>query len=399
MKKLLIVFFVAVLIFSSFITVSAAENDADLVVTGDFNKDTKILTVHASVNNIKPEYGIIIVEYHINYDKNELALMEANVNMPDLWKPHVESQNAENLSRRVADGKYSWSIVMAKVKLGIKEDEQLTIDLKFKVKQETDISVRFDRIVVATEVPFKYNGKTMYEPTEISVNDATLEFDSRTSNGNDVSVDNNDVSKEPVNPPTNNTTSQPSTPTTSEPSDIPDIPLTSEEPDISVESDPVESEEPNVSLDSETPESENPTVSENPIESEAPSTSDVPSVSDDPATSDEPNNTVSNDGENSDVSHTDENSDEIADASENVSDSNGEGIIVMPEINNSKDDSDPTTNESTTDESDADINFEEDHSDMIQTIIWIVVGVLGAAIIAISAVLFVRKSKKVDPDA
>ena len=96
--------------FSGFVTVSAAENDAELVVTGDFDKDTKILTVHASVNNIKPEYGVIIVEYHINYDKSDLALMEAKVNMPDLWKPHVESQNAEDLSRRVADGKYSWAI-------------------------------------------------------------------------------------------------------------------------------------------------------------------------------------------------------------------------------------------------------------------------------------------------
>ncbi len=356
MKKLLIYFFVAVLIFSSFTTVSAKEYDAQLVVTGDFNKDTKILTVHASINNIKPEYGIIVVQYQINYDTSDLALMEANVNMPDLWKPHVESQNAEDLSHRISDGKYSWSIVMAKVKLGIKEDEQLTIDLKFKVKKEADISVRFDNIVVATEIPFKYNGKTMYEPTEISVNDATLEFDSRVSN-NDVDVNNNDVSREPV-------TSQPTKPETPETPETPDVPLTPEVPTV-----------PNGNGSGQSGESTN---------------------------SQTPSGSTSSESSEPDESTVVDNSNDVSDTSNHVpgeeSNSQGEGIVVMPEINNSVDGYE-NSDEGKDIESNTEADNGDDNTDMTKTIIWIVVSLVAVASIAFAIVLFVRKSKKVDTNA
>lgn len=144
MKKLTFLLVITILIAAiPFVVFAESGYDVTTKVNGELIKDESIYKLNITLNNIKDKSGIALIEYDIKFDPAVFQLTKSDVKVPDIWKEHIETEMAENLSRQVGDGEYNWLWIMAFEGYGIKEDGQFALDLEFKVlkEAETEISV------------------------------------------------------------------------------------------------------------------------------------------------------------------------------------------------------------------------------------------------------------------
>lgn len=152
MKKLAFLLILSILVatvpFAAF-----AENNYMVTtkVEGELTKDDNVYKLHVSLNDIKDETGVALAEYVIKFDPEVIQLTNADVKVPDIWKDHIDSEMAENMSRKLNDGEYSWLWVMALEGYGIKEDGQLALDLDFSVLKETETEISVSVVTVLND--------------------------------------------------------------------------------------------------------------------------------------------------------------------------------------------------------------------------------------------------------
>lgn len=167
MKKLTLL-----LIFSLIIAVIpfavTAENDYDVTtkVSGELVEGEDIYKLSVSLVDIKDETGVAFLEYGIKFDPAVLQLQKADVKVPDIWKEHIDTEMAEDLSRQLNDGEFGWVWVMSQVGYGIKEDGQLALNLEFKVLDSAKTDINVSSLMVTND-----------NMEEISANSVTLTVD------------------------------------------------------------------------------------------------------------------------------------------------------------------------------------------------------------------------------
>ncbi|MBE6691787.1 MAG: hypothetical protein E7586_00445 [Ruminococcaceae bacterium] len=141
MKKLFVL--LLALVFATSLSIPAlAENDFDLVCTQSYTDDGKVI-VKASVTDIMDETGIVLLEYHIKYDESLLRLDVFDVNIPESWEPFFENEMAEDNSTPIKDG-LIWWVLNAEVGYGIKEDDELAIELQFTFLSDEPADIEFN---------------------------------------------------------------------------------------------------------------------------------------------------------------------------------------------------------------------------------------------------------------
>ena len=190
MKKFLIL--LLSLTFALSLSIPALADDAmDLECTYSVTNDGKIV-VKASVVNITDSTGIAVFEYAIKYDTAALTLNDAKVNMPDSWKPLVDSEMAEDWSRPV-EGGYVWSIMNIVPGNGVKENGQIFIELTFTPKGTASTNIEFIKVGLGNDELVEIEGpnKTLTVSSDSNNSDApvsseAVESSTTTESGNAV---------------------------------------------------------------------------------------------------------------------------------------------------------------------------------------------------------------------
>lgn len=143
-----IIFIITILtsaILLSFSSVAAADDyDATIKVDYSYDEESSVMTVTASVCDIKDPKGLALIEYDIKYDGDVLELQSSNVNMPDAWKQFVDSGMAEDLShKRKNEDCFRWSMGIISNGYGVTKDGELMVTLEFKILEKKDTQVEF----------------------------------------------------------------------------------------------------------------------------------------------------------------------------------------------------------------------------------------------------------------
>lgn len=152
MKKIICCFIVFVLVVTASLLVIAHDhsgNVAEMDVKYQFDEENGLLTVTAGLINITDATGITDLEYDVHYDSSCLSLKEYNVNMPKSWEPLVESEMAEDLSRKKSDGLFMWAIMVFDETVAVKSDNELFLTLVFEVKKYKANVINFEYIYMA----------------------------------------------------------------------------------------------------------------------------------------------------------------------------------------------------------------------------------------------------------
>lgn len=152
MKKIICCFIVFVLVVTASLLVIAHDhsgNVAEMDVKYQFDEESGLLTVTAGLINITDVTGITDLEYDVHYDSSCLSLKEYNVNMPKSWEPLVESEMAEDLSRKKSDGLFMWAIMVFDETVAVKSDNELFLTLVFEVKKYKANVINFEYIYMA----------------------------------------------------------------------------------------------------------------------------------------------------------------------------------------------------------------------------------------------------------
>lgn len=181
MKKLLLFVFALLLFVTSSMNAFAESNvDTTLEVNYSYDTETDRISINAFMVDIKPEEGIICVEYDIKYDASALELVKAETVFPEEWDTYIKNGSIEDLSHDKGNGVYLWSFVVMPTGIGAKEDNELGIKLEFKPlkKEATKVELLYNHVV--TEVT--ENGFTVDVP-EVSGSNATvsINFDKPTT--------------------------------------------------------------------------------------------------------------------------------------------------------------------------------------------------------------------------
>lgn len=151
MKKLTFLLILSILLTTVSFSVFA-DNDYTVKtnVKSELIKDENIYKLSVYLTDIKDETGLAIIDYCIKYDPSVFKLKKADSVTPDLWKDHIDSEMAENLSNH-SSGEYRWAWVMSLIGNGIKEDNQLVLNMEFEVLSESDTVVNVSAIAVAND--------------------------------------------------------------------------------------------------------------------------------------------------------------------------------------------------------------------------------------------------------
>lgn len=152
MKKIVCCFIVFVLVVTASLLVIAHDhsgNVAEMDVKYQYDEENGLLTVTAGLINITDATGITDLEYDVHYDSSCLSLKEYNVNMPKSWEPLVESEMAEDLSRKKSDGLFMWAIMVFDETVAVKSDNELFLTLVFEVKKYKANVINFEYIYMA----------------------------------------------------------------------------------------------------------------------------------------------------------------------------------------------------------------------------------------------------------
>ncbi len=131
------------ILFLSFSSVVASDKyDATVKVDYSYDEESGIMTVTASVCEIKDPKGLALIEYDIKYDGDVLELQSSDVNMPDAWKRFVDSGMAEDLShKRKNEDCFRWSMGIISNGYGVTKNDELKVTLKFKILDKKDTQV------------------------------------------------------------------------------------------------------------------------------------------------------------------------------------------------------------------------------------------------------------------
>ena len=174
MKKILLGTILAILLLLTCINTLAEEYSAKLDIEYEYDSDDNLVTITASVNDIKPKYGVMWVDYSIYFDDSALELVDVNINVPDAWRSKYDKGIVEiDWSRLVEDGHYNWVIFTAAELDGITEDNQLYVTLEFKPLKSTSTTISFKYNAVACETVIGDEN----EFVEISVNSTDVTID------------------------------------------------------------------------------------------------------------------------------------------------------------------------------------------------------------------------------
>ncbi len=174
MKKIILGTILVILLLLTSVNTLAEEYSAKLDIEYEYDSDNNLVTITASVNDIKPKYGVMSVDYSIFFDDSALELVDVNINIPDAWKSNYDEGIVEiDWSRLVEDGHYNWVIFTAEVLDGITEDNQLYVTLEFKPLKSTSTTISFKYNAVACETIIGDQN----EFVEISVNSTDVTID------------------------------------------------------------------------------------------------------------------------------------------------------------------------------------------------------------------------------
>lgn len=190
MKKILCLFLVLLLLsFVLSISASAESNvETTLEIAYEYNDGGNIF-ITAEFVDIKPEEGIIALEYDIKYDHTVVELVKAEPIYPERWLSLIDNGMVEDLSQQTGLGNYHWAFVVFSIKQGVKNDNELGIKLEFKPlkKESTKIELVYDDII--TEVT--ENGQTI-DLLHVTGNTASVDIDFE--DPQNPNIDNTDVS-------------------------------------------------------------------------------------------------------------------------------------------------------------------------------------------------------------
>lgn len=152
MKKA-ICLLVSVLIFSLSLLSVSASGDADATLKVDYsvNESNGNINMTASFVDIKPENGLISIEYKIEFDKSALELVSITTEYPDSWKSLLDSEMVEDLSSK-NEGFYHWVIIVIAQGEGLKNGDNLKLNLEFKPLIKGNTNVNFNFVDLGTEI-------------------------------------------------------------------------------------------------------------------------------------------------------------------------------------------------------------------------------------------------------
>lgn len=152
MKKSICLLVVVFMFVVSLLAVSASgDADATLKVDYSVNESNGNINMNASFVDIKPENGLISIEYKIEFDKSALELVSVTTEYPDSWKPLLDSEMVEDLSSK-NEGFYHWAIIVIAQGEGLKNGDNLKLNLEFKPLKNGNTDVNFKFIDLGTEI-------------------------------------------------------------------------------------------------------------------------------------------------------------------------------------------------------------------------------------------------------
>lgn len=152
MKKTICLIIVLFMFVASLLAVSASgDADATLKVAYSVNETNGNINMTASFVDIKPENGLISIEYKIEYDKSALELVSVSTVYPESWKSLLDNEMVEDLSTK-NDGFYHWAIIVIAQGEGLKNGDNLMLNLEFKPLKKGNTDVNFNFIDLGTEI-------------------------------------------------------------------------------------------------------------------------------------------------------------------------------------------------------------------------------------------------------
>lgn len=144
MKKIFVcfisvLFIINLLVFSAFATSLSADVDMK-PVNGSYAKGSKFNT-HFYVKDIESEVGLILAEFHVVFDSDNLKITNFVPSNPKGWDFTNDTAEAWMYMLDDSDNVFVFSLLNALPGTGIKEDDEMYIDIEFEVLNDIDSTV------------------------------------------------------------------------------------------------------------------------------------------------------------------------------------------------------------------------------------------------------------------
>ncbi len=161
MKKLVLFVLISALILSiaSFSVSAEIATDTTINVSYEYNSDNGNITIIGKFTDIKPEGGIVALEYDVKYDHTVLELVKTEPLYPERWSDLIKNESIEDLSRAMGNGNYRWAFAVIPLGKGAKSSDEVGIKLEFKPIKQQSTNIRLEYVDLVTEIV--ENGKTM----------------------------------------------------------------------------------------------------------------------------------------------------------------------------------------------------------------------------------------------